>query len=219
MSLEDEVNNKGSKKFIKKALKLGWKLGMAAATTALSTAFVGMNGVLIGGAFALSGGIANLAKGKSLYDTVSEGLTAYSAVNAIMQPMVALGNATFPLIANDTVAGWMARGLYASTVYNAAFLGTYRAAGHLLDNYLNPKGITKTVSEGFAKDWFRIGLLFSPFYFLDANGITKLNVLGYTLPTFAVGALPVGFLFNYFNKDKAKQASSYMPQYSTAPAH
>ena len=61
MSLEDKVESKESKGFMKKALKLGWKLGMAGATTALSMAVlpaVGASaflGVAVGGAFAAGG--------------------------------------------------------------------------------------------------------------------------------------------------------------------
>ena len=219
MSLEEKVNDKQSKSFIKKAGRLAWKLGVATATTALRVPLVGTSGILVGGAFAVGGAIANLARGKSLYDSVDKALTTYSAVNAIIYPMVALGNATFPLIANDTFLGQAARGLYASTLYNAAFVGSFRAAGHLVDNYLSPVGITKTVSEGFLKEWAKIGLLFSPFYALDANGITKLNLFGATLPTFAVGALPAGFALDYFfNKDKPKYRPSYTPSYSPALA-
>ena len=219
MSLEDKVNDKESKGFIKKAAKIVWKLGMATATTALSVPLVGTSGILVGGAFAVGGAIANLARGKSLYDSVSKALTTYSAVNAIIYPMVWLGQATFPLIANDTFLGQAARGLYASTLYNAAFVGSFRAAGHLVDNYLSPVGITKTVGDGFLEEWAKIGLLFSPFYALDANGITKLNLFGATLPTFAVGALPVGFALNYFfDKGKSKYRPSYTPNYAPVPA-
>ncbi len=220
MSLEEKVNDKESKGFIKKAAKIVWKLGMATATTALSVSLVGTSGILVGGGFAVGGAIANLARGKSLYDSVSKALTTYSAVNAIIYPMVALGNATFPLIANDTFLGQAARGIYASTLYNAAFVGLFRGASHLVDNYLSPVGITKSVSEGFLEDWAKIGLLFSPFYALDANGISKLNVFGATLPTFAVGALPVGFALNYFfSKDKPKYNPSYTPRITPAPAY
>ena len=219
MSLEDKVNDRESKGFIKKAANIVWKLGMATATTALSVSLVGTSGILVGSGFALGGMIANLARGKSLYDSASKALTTYSAVNAVIYPMVLLGNATFPLIANDTLLGQATRGLYASTLYNAAFVGSFRAASHLVDNYLNPEGLSKAVSEGFLKEWAKIGLLFSPFYTLDANGITKLNILGASLPTFAVGALPVGFALNYFfQKDKPKYRPSYMPSYSPVPA-
>lgn len=62
MSLEDKVQDKESKGFIKKAGRLAWKLGMAAATTALSTSLVGMGGVLIGGALATGGAIGGLIR-------------------------------------------------------------------------------------------------------------------------------------------------------------
>ena len=65
-------------------LYLAWKVGMAAATTALSVATVGTLGIAVGGAFAAGGMIGNLAKGKSLYDSIDSALTTYSAVNAII---------------------------------------------------------------------------------------------------------------------------------------
>ena len=216
MNLEDKVNDKESGGFVKKALKLGWKLGMAAATTALSVATTGSLGIWVGAAFAGGGAIANLARGKSLYESVSTALTTYSAVNAVIYPMVWMGDATFPLIPNATLIGKAVRGLYASTVYNAAFVGSYNAASHLVDNYMNPKGIVKSVTDGFPNQWLQVGLLFSPFYTLAANnigniafsnfnvpkltpyGITPQYVSNFVAPTFAAGALPVGFGLDYF---------------------
>ena len=169
MSLEDKVESKESKGFMKKALKLGWKIGMATATTALSVPLVGTTGVFVGGALAAGEIIGNLIKKKSLYETVSEAMTTYSAVNAIIAPIVALGNATFPLIDNATLLGKAARTLYATTAYNAAFVASYNAAAHMVDNYLNPNGITKSVSENFYNQWKRVGLGFLPGYALVAN--------------------------------------------------
>ncbi len=218
-SLDDIVESKESKGFIRKAAKIGFKVGMAAATTALSVSLVGSLGIWVGASFAAGGAIADLARGKSLYETTSKALTTYSAVNAVIHPMVWLGDMTFPLISNNTISGFLLRGAYASTVYNAAFVGSFRAGEHLVDNYLNPKGMVKYVANGFPKKWRDIGLLFSPFYTLAANGITTLPIFGYPMPTFAVGALPVGFALDYFDafRQKAKQAaSSYMPKYSPA---
>ena len=216
MSLEDKVKDKESKGFMKKALTLGWKLGMVAATTALSIATVGTTGIAIGAAFAAGGAIANLARGKSLYDTISAALTTYSAVNAVIYPVILLSDVTMPLIPNVTTAGKLLRGLYAVTAYNAAFVGAYNAATHLVDNYLNPVGITKAIKDGFPNQWMQVGLLFSPFYYLAANNITNIAFNNFYVPkltpqgimpqyvnqaitpTFAAGALPVGFLLDYF---------------------
>lgn len=226
MSLEDKVKDKESEGFAKKALKLGWKLGMAAATTALSMAALpalgasATLGIAVGAAFAAGGAIANLATGKSLYDTVSSALTTYSAVNAVIHPMVWLSDVTMPLIPNVTTAGKLLRGLYAVTAYNAAFVGSYNAASHLVDNYLNPVGMGKAIASGFPGQWARVGLLFSPFYYMAANGIPniafsnfyvpKLTAQGivpqyvnqFTVPTFAAGALPVGFGLDYLWQPK-----------------
>ena len=231
MSLEDKVQDRESKGFIRKAGRLAWKLGMAAATTALSMAALpalgasATLGILVGGAFAAGGAIGNLARGKSLYEAISGALTTYSAVNAVISPMVWLGDMTFPLIQNETLTGKIMRGLYATTAYNAAFVGSYKAASHLVDNYLNPAGITKTVKEGFPELWAKVGLLFSPFYYMAANNITnlafsnfympKLTAQGivpqyvsqYTVPTFAAGTLPVGFTLDYLLPPKQKPAN------------
>src|SRR3989344_1879321 len=142
-TLENKIESKESKTFIKKAAKLGFKAGMAAATTALSVPFVGSTGVIVGGALALGDLIGNIIKKKPVYDTISEALTVYSAVNTVIAPIVVLGDATFPLISNETFLGKAARTLYATTVYNAAFVASYRGAEHLIDNNLNPVGITK----------------------------------------------------------------------------
>lgn len=230
MSLEDKVKDRESSGFMKKALKLGWKLGMAAATTALSMAAlpaIGASaslGIAVGGAFAAGGAIGNFARGKSLYETISSALTTYSAVNAIISPMVWLGDMTFPFIPNYDLTGKIIRGIYASTLYNAAFVGSYNAASHLVDNYLNPVGITKAVTDGFPGQWAKVGLLFSPFYYMAANNITNLAfsnfyapkltgqgiapqfVGQYTAPTFAAGALPVGFGLDYLFPSKPKPA-------------
>ena len=174
---------------MKKALKLGFNLAVAGATTALSISLVGNLGILVGGAFAGGGAIGNIIKRKPLIDTVNEALTVYSAVNAVIHPLVWLGDVTFPLIPNETILGKIARGVYASTAYNAVFLGGYRGATHLIDNYFNPIGITKSIKDNFYNWYQRIGLGFSPWYALDANGIKTL----FGLPTFAVGAPIVGF--------------------------
>jgi len=210
MSLEDKVQDKESKGFIKKALTIGWKLGMAAATTALSMPLVGTLGVAVGGAFAVGSLIGNLAAGSSVYESISKSLTTYSAVNAVIYPMVWMGNATLPLIQNHDLAGKLLRGIYASTVYNAAFVGTFNAASHLVDNYLNPVGITSAIKKDFFRDWWQIGLMFSPFYYMAANNIAGISLyhpkIGFnSAPTFAVGAFPVGLAHNYLNPINAKK--------------
>jgi hypothetical protein len=120
-------------------------------------------------------------------------------------------------------------------LYNGAFVGTYLGSEHLVDNYLNPKGITKTIRSQFFDLWWKAGLFFSPFYTLSANGISGIafdNIYApaitsqgivpdyvgrIALPTFAVGALPVGFAINMF--DNAKNAvKSYSSPYRT-PGH
>lgn len=224
MSLEDKVNDKKSKGFIKKALKLGFKLGMATLTTAYSLSTVGTLGVVVGGALAAGGAIGGLIKKEPLYNIIDNALTSYSTVNAIIHPMVWLGDNTFHLIDNTTLAGKAARTLYTTTLYNAAFVGSFRASEHLIDNYLNPKGITKTVSDNFWNRWARVGVGFLPGYALVANNITSLP-FGYfgieKVPAFAANALPFG-IYNSavpLPQPKKQAQSSYIPQYASAPAH
>ena len=194
MSLDDKVNDKQSEGFMKKALKLGWKIGMAAATTALSTSYVGITGVAVGGALAAAESIGNLIKGKSLYETVSEALTAYSAVNSVIAPIVSLGDATFHLIDNSTLLGKAARTIYATTAYNAAFVASYNAAAHLIDNPLNPQGMAKSISGNFYNQWKRVGLGFLPGYALVANEVPLFGGISH----FAWNALPWG-IYNKVN--------------------
>lgn len=241
MSLEDKVEDKESRGFIRKAGRLAWKLGMAAATTALSMytlPLLGASatlGMWVGGAFAAGGGIANLVKGESLFTTLDKALTTYSAVNAVISPMVWLDQATVPLVAKYVSDAWWVKGLYGSTLYNAAFVGNYLSAEHLIDNYLNPRGITKTVGSKFGDLWLKAGLFFSPFYTLALNGysniafenfyVPKITPQGIVphyidriaLPTFAVGALPVGFIIGML--DKAKPHANPYGAMAPAPAH
>lgn len=215
MSLEDKVEDKESKGFMRKALKLGFKVGMAAATTALSIPFVGSTGVVLGGTLALGDAIGSIINKKPLYNTISEALTAYTAVNAVIAPIVALGDATFPLISNETFIGKAARTLYATTAYNAAFVASFRGAEHLVDNYLNPVGITKTISDNFYNRWKRVGLGFLPGYALVANDVPLFKGISH----FAYNALP----FGVYNKvkplpepKKSRYPTTYTPAYAGA---
>ena len=167
MSLENKVEDKESKSFAKKAFRLGFNVAAAAATTALSMATVGTVGPIVGAAFAGGSMIGHLIKGKPLYESTVDALRTYTGVNAVIWPIVALGNATFPLISNETIIGKAARTLYASTLYNAAFVGAFRGATHLVDNY-QISSIVKSIKDNFYNEWERIGLD-SARICLDAN--------------------------------------------------
>lgn len=151
--------------------------------------------------------------------------------------MILLGDATFPLIDNTTFLGKAVRTLYASTLYNAAFVTAFRGTEHLIDNYLNPAGITKTISDNFVNRNIRVGLGFLPAYALVANGITNIafenffihQITSYGImphyvdrviaPTFALNALPFGIYNAVKPFPAAKQtnyASSYSPSMATA---
>ena len=137
-----------------------------------------------------------------------------------------------PLVAKYVSDAWWVKGLYGSTLYNAAFISNYLSAEHLIDNYLNPRGMTKTIGSKFVNLWWKAGLFFSPFYTLSANGISGIafenfyvpnitpqgimpNYIDrFVAPTFAVGALPVGFTIGMLDKAKSRN-----PYGTMAPAH
>ncbi|MBI2138500.1 hypothetical protein HYU13_02850 [Candidatus Woesearchaeota archaeon] len=189
--LENRVEDKESKGWIRKAFDIGVDVTLAAATTALSVATVGSSGFIVGGAFALGSLIGNLSTGKKFYDSFRESMHSYTAVNAVIAPIIWLGQATFPLFpASDTLIGYLSRSLYSLTAYNAAFVGSFGGARHLASNYLNPVGMVDAVTKDFWKKCAIVGTIFSPGYILDANGVS--SIMG--IPTFAYNALPAGFL-------------------------
>lgn len=216
-NLEDKINSKESKGFFRKGFKLAWKLGFAAASTALVLSTAGTSGLIIGGAVGAGHLIGGLIKGKPLYDVINESLTAYSAVNTILSPMIALGDATFPLIPNDTFIGKAMRGIYATTLYNAVFVSAYKGTSHLIDNYLNPIGITNSIKDNFFKTWLGFGIGMAPAYTLVANGITQLP-FGYfgleKIPSFAANVFPYMIYRQLRPFSPAKKSS---PTYNPVP--
>ena len=202
MDLEGRVKDTESKGFMRKAGRLLFKGGVAIGTTLLSTSFVGPTGILVGGALALGSAIGGLVKRKSLYDIIDDSLSRYSTVNAIISPIIWLGDATFPLIEKlvyaavpgETLLARAAQALYGITAYNAAFVGMFRGAKHLIDNYLNPAGMWKSIKDNFYNDYFRIGMVFLPGYALAAWGVPPLlSIGGYGIPNFAPNAFFAGF--------------------------
>jgi len=185
--LEKKVGDKESKGFIRKAFDTAFNVGMAAATTALSMATVGPVGPIVGGAFGAGIAIGSFIKG-GFYKGFDAALKAYSAINAVIYPIISLGNVTFPLIPNGTWVGKIARTLYATTAYNAAFVGSFRAAHHLIDNKFNPTGLGSAISKNFWAQSKRVGLGFLPGYALVANGVHSL----WGISPFAWNALPFG---------------------------
>ncbi|MBI2139860.1 hypothetical protein HYU14_02975 [Candidatus Woesearchaeota archaeon] len=223
--LEHKVEDKESKGWMKKAFDLGLDAAIAAGTTALSIATVGTAGMIVGGALAAGGLLGSMVKGESLYSSIRKSLHSYSAVNAVIWPIVSLGAATFPLFpASDTLIGYFSRSIYATTLYNAAFVGAFKGAHHLAANHLNPSGIVDAVAKDFVKDWAIIGTLFAPGYILDANGIG--SIMG--IPTFAYNALPVGLLkesgiadkaYNFIAGNDGEKKEKAEHHEASAPAH
>ena len=192
MSLDEKVNDKQSGGLIRKTLKLGWKLGMAAATTALSLYTVGTNGPIIAGAVGIGKAIGGLIKKKSLYDIIDSSLTSYSVINTVLHPMILLGDYTFPVAGNiarsvvdSNLAEFIGRGLYSTTAYAGAFVGAAGTAHHLIDNYMNPIGLGKSVSDNFYNKTVRIGTSYAPGLVAVANGIPEV----FGIPSFALNAL------------------------------
>lgn len=201
MTLENKVEDKESKGFMRKALKLGYKLAVAGATTLLSTSLIGTTGVVAAGAFVVGSAIGGLVKRKSLYDIIDKSLSLYSTLNVVISPAIWLGDLTFPLIENlvyyaapnQTLLARAAQALYSITAYNAAFVTMFKGTEHLIDNYFNPSGMIKAIKDNFYNTYFRIGMIFSPAYALVSWGTHTLNIGALKLSTFAANAPFAGF--------------------------
>ena len=215
MALEDKVKDNESKGFIKKALNTGFNLAVAGATTVLGLATAGTLAPIVGTALAGGGVLGSMIKKKPLYDIVNDSLKTYSAINIILAPVLSVWNATIPLIPNETYVGKAARALFAATGINTVFSSLFRGAHYLIDNKLNPTGMIKHVKSNFYNEWKRSAKGFFPAYALAANGVE--SILG--VPTFALGAAPLGF-YNATNPVKvAKPKSNYGPSYAPSPAY
>ncbi len=207
-----------------KIFDLAYHGAIAVGTTALGLATAGIAAPLVGGAFAgatLLGSFFSKKEKPSLYERVTSALRTYSVVNAILQPMVLLGNATYPLINNATLLGKAARAAYAIGPYNMAFLTAFKAGDHLIQNKFDFNGFGKSVKDNWVPMYKRFAKGFSPGLVLSANGIA--SIAGY--PVFALNALPFG-LYNGINppgpkkkEEKAQAQTAYpqVPAYRTAP--
>ena len=219
MSLEDKVKDKKSEGFIKKSLKLGYSLGLAGVTTALSMSMIGTTGVFIGGALAAGTALGHaIRKTKSSYTNLVDSLKTYANINAIITPVLKVWDWAIPLIPNETIYGKIGRGIFASTAFNAYFEGMYKGAQHLIDNYLNPKGIVKSVKNNFYNIWKRSAIGFSPAYTIAANGPTAI----FGIPTFAHNALGLGLYAGLYPIKVKENYKSNAPAYGgslPAPAH
>ncbi len=214
MSLEDKVKDKESKGFMRKTLNIGFNLAMAGATTALSIATMGSTGLWIAGAFASGGTIGSFIKKKPLYETVNKALKDYSTINAIIYPVISAWDYIIPKLPGTTLAHKIFRTLFASTIFNVGFEGMYKGARHLIDNKLNPIGITKSIKSNFYNSWKRSAIGFSPAYGLVANGVSNI----YGIPTFAYNALGLNLYSTLKPVPVAKHTPSYMPSYAPARA-
>ena len=207
MSLEDKMEDKESSGFIKKAFKLGFLGAATVGSTLLGFATAGVSAPPISGALAPTCFTRNIKKNKKIYDIIKKAMIDYSAVNVILNPMIKLGEMTYPIFGylGSKIAGGIgsivSKSLYALTAYNAAFVGLFRGAEHLLDNYLNPKGTWNAIKNNFYNGWKRIGTVFAPGYLLTANGIH--NIFG--INAFAANALPAGYINAAYPVPQAKK--------------
>lgn len=214
MPLENKVEDKESKGFIRKAMNLGFNIAAATVTTALSVSLVGATGAITGtglGAGYLAG---KLLKGNSFYESLNSGLKAYSAFNAIIAPNIWLSDATYSLFPIDKISGVITRTAYALTGYNAAFVASYNAAYHLIDNKLNPSGVINSTFGNFYNDWKRIGTVYAPGYAMSA-----LEISPFGLSPFSINA-PFAGLYNSIRpipkKEANKNSVGYSPNFATA---
>lgn len=202
-----------------KIFDFGYHAAMAVGTTALGLATAGTAAPIVAGAFgggSLIGSFFSKKEKPPLYERVLSSLRIYSVVNAVLHPMVLLGNATFPLINNATLLGKAARALYAVGPYNMTFLTGFKAGDHLIKNKFDFKDIGKSIKDNWVPMYKRFAIGFAPGLALVSNGIT--SIAGY--PTFAYNALPLG-MYNGINppglkkKEEAKQQA--MPTYPQVP--
>ena len=211
MPLEEKINDKESKGFIRKTMNLGFNAAAAAATTALSVSLVGTTGAITGTGLGIGYLIGNLLKGKPFHESLNAGLKAYSAFNAIIAPSIWISNVTYPLIPIDTFKGIITRSAYALTAYNATFVASYNAAYHLIDNKLNPSGIINGTFGNFYNDWRRIGSVYAPGYIMSALGISPLG-----LSPFSFNA-PFAGIYNSIKPiPKKEPLPSYRHAYASA---
>lgn len=201
MSLEDKVGNtKENRSLMRKALKTGYNLGVAGATTLLSTSFVGPTGVIIGGGIAAGTFIGHLVKkgrrlSSRIYEGFNDAVTNYSTINTIIYPVSKLWDVTSPLIPGTGLLNAAGKVAYAFTGFNAAFVGMFEGAKHLIKNYFNPSGTWPAIKENFYNKSTTIAKRF-PVYLPFSLGITALPFPYFGLekiPIFAANAPYVGY--------------------------
>ena len=147
MSLEDEVNNKGSKKFIKKALKAGFNLAVAAASGIISYGFVGISGPLTGFAFAAGSAVLN-AMGKNP-DKKSKGIEGLIKDFSVGSLTGIVGVWGYDLATAYFPTPGIARALFGISVANPTFTAAYMANNYIIKNDFNPSGIGKYFNENY----------------------------------------------------------------------
>jgi len=145
-TLEEKVESKKSKSFVKKALKFGWNVGVAAASATLSYSLVGISGPLTGIAFAAGSAILNTMKKNP--DKKSRGLEGL--INDFSAGSLAgiAGVYGYDLAAQYFQPG-IARALFGIGVANPTFTASYMASDYIIKNDFNPIGIGKYFKDNY----------------------------------------------------------------------
>ncbi|MBU0979753.1 MAG: hypothetical protein KJ709_03030 [Nanoarchaeota archaeon] len=223
-----------------KARDLVYYAGVSTAATMFGLLTAGALAPMIGGALAIGGMVGGAIKRKSLYEIATTAMKEYSALNIVIYPMIWLGNVTYPILTQighygaaalgattgvgQAVGGVVARTGYALTAYSGAFVGAFGAAEHMVGNYMNPKGLWKSVSHNFVNRWKQVSLLMAPALSLTANYVHNLAIgignYSVSLPTFAVNAAPFSAAMKIWppGEKKNEKAPAQNPYGMPSPA-
>ncbi|NOZ81410.1 MAG: hypothetical protein GXP63_07115 [DPANN group archaeon] len=220
-AVNEEHDRQKSSGLLKRAAKLVYSAGVATAVTALTVSTVGTVPILVGGAFGLGSFIGTAIKGGMPLDTmVNDALNSYSAITAVVYPMIVLGDVTFPVV-NDIgvgvagdMGGAIAKSAYALTAYLATFIGAFKGTHHLISHYGDPKGITESLKDNFWADYKRFAWIFAPSLVSAAVGVPN----WYGLPAFAVNSLPAAAYQTYNPPGQPDEKKYTAPAPSPKPA-
>ena len=147
MSLEDEVNNRGGKKFIKKALKAGFNLAVAAASGIFSYGVVGISGPLTGIAFAVGSAVLNaIGKNPDKKSKGIEGLIKDFSVGSLTGIVGVWG---YDLASAYFPTPGIARAVAGVVALNPIFTGAYMGIDYIVKNNFNPSGIINHFSRNY----------------------------------------------------------------------
>lgn len=147
MSLEEEVQNKESKGFMRKALKIGLFTALAAASGGLSYGLVGISGPLTGIAFSAGSAVLNvMGKNPDKKSSGLEGILKDFSVGSLTGIAGVWG---YQAAASYFPTPGIGRALFGLAIANPVFDATYLATDYIIKNDFNAKGIEKYVQDNF----------------------------------------------------------------------